>query len=191
MKTTASLLLFLFLAFTVFGQTEKEKSNKKEKPDFSGTWILDKSKSKKPSYDLTLTVAHREPELKITSVFESRGEKKTQEQVYYTDGRRLSDFKEYSGNVSQEMYWLGSNIILKSSSAFRLGGRGNRETETIEEWEISKDGNFLTVTIKDNNYPISLITQPSRTADGSIAGDTVQHSGSVIVLKFKRLAEGL
>ena len=64
MKIVTSLFFVLILTFVTFGQTDTSKPDKKVKPDFSGSWILDKSKTKKVSYDLTLIVAHREPEMK-------------------------------------------------------------------------------------------------------------------------------
>ena len=60
--------LWMFMAVTVcFAQAAREGSNKQAKPDLSGTWILDKSKSYQVEADhFSLVIVHREPEIRIT-----------------------------------------------------------------------------------------------------------------------------
>jgi hypothetical protein len=82
----SSLLIFLAVA-AGFAQGEKGTSEKRSKPDLSGTWVLDKTRSAKVDYNLVLEIVHREPEITITRTFvEGTGERKEQS-LYYTDGR--------------------------------------------------------------------------------------------------------
>ncbi len=189
MKTLLTLLSILILSFTASGQTETSKPGKKDKPDFSGTWILDRTKTKKVDYDLTLIVVHQEPELKVTANFDSKGEKRSEHRIYYTDDRRLPDYKERAENVSQESRWAGRNIILETVRLQRVEGIYlNLKRTTTEKWKISEDGKTLTVEIIEK-FPVG-IPQPSRNMESSNLGDVTREIGSVKVLKFKRGEQG-
>ena len=181
MKTVTSLLFVLMLTFAAFGQAETSLSRKKDKPDFSGTWILDRTKTKKVDYDLTLIVVHREPELKVTGKFDSKGVKKTEERIYFTDGRRTPDVRTDYFDCSHETRWAGRNIFHKIIESSIGGGDERFKTE---EWKLSKDGKDLIITLTEGySMPRS---QESITANGSLAGDSLRRGGFMQVLKFKR-----
>jgi predicted subunit of tRNA(5-methylaminomethyl-2-thiouridylate) methyltransferase len=186
MKTAASIFLILSLAFIAFGQVEDNKFAKKAKPSFSGKWILDRTKTKIIDYDLTLIVAHQEPELKVTSIFNSAREQKTEERTYFTDGRKSPDRKANSQNISKEVRWAGRNLLMKFESAVPVEGGLTRSSLRSEEWELSKDEKSLTIKIVDY-YPFNLSgTRSNQSADGLPVAAGGNQFGAVRILKFKR-----
>lgn len=68
-----------------------------EKPNLSGTWVLDKEKSDPPGMgmggrggfnpDVTLIIEHQEPVLKIKRIIKTERGEQVQELLYTTDGK--------------------------------------------------------------------------------------------------------
>ena len=176
MKTTISLLIILILSFTVFAQADKNKSGKTAKPDFSGTWVIDESKNKNLGYDLTLIVVHKEPEMKVTKIYDFKGAKKTVEQTYYTDGRTSPDSPTGFSTVSQKTDWRGV-ILFNTQQASKDGGKTNEQTIT-EKWELSADGKVLTLTRNETS------SVPSKNIGNGQSGTATSDISTV--LRFKR-----
>src|SRR5258705_12066796 len=82
-----------FAVSVCLAQSNGNKSNKKTRPNFSGIWMLDYSRSsldpamRKKVVDYVLTVDHREPEIRITRKSKEGGREYAEERVYYTDRR--------------------------------------------------------------------------------------------------------
>lgn len=185
MKTTITLLFILVLNFAAFSQTEQNKPDKKAKPNFTGTWVLDRAKTKNVDYDLTLVVLHSEPEIKINGDFDSETGRRTEQRIYYTDNRRLPGRKVFAESVSEETGWAGRTLILKTRLGTRIeGSYRNIEAVATEEWKISKDGKQLTVTVTEGYATPS--GQPAQGADGAGLGQASMQGGRVKVLKFNR-----
>src|SRR5919112_967603 len=96
MKMKRVLLTLCLLAACAAGVgAAAARDDKKAKPDLSGTWELDRSKSDFGLFrdrpiskaDSTLVVAHREPELKISRTLRLNGQQELKEFTYYTDER--------------------------------------------------------------------------------------------------------
>ena len=62
----------------------------------------------------------------------------------------------------------------------RIEGGPTMSGTTTEEWEISKDGKILTITLKEDF--------PTRNSN---LGDVNREIGSLKVLKFKRSGDGI
>jgi hypothetical protein len=144
-----SLGLFLILTVCV-AQTTRNDSNKTNGPDLSGTWVLDKSRSKIADkvVDYVLTIVHREPEIRITKKYKQGGRDYLEELVYYTDG--TPEFNSRTGRRDPEPLtrWRGNKLVRRTTS----GPKGIQtspplEIVTTEEWELSTDGKTLTRTI--------------------------------------------
>lgn len=148
MKVVALVGLFLALAVSVPGQTNKTKIGP---PDLGGVWLLDESKSnvgtgKDRISDYSLNIVHREPEIRMTKNFTRGGRRFTEELIYYTDGRpELKGRRLDSQSITR---WQNGKLVSRSTS----GPSGMRtdpafEFITTDVWELSKDGKTLTRTI--------------------------------------------
>jgi len=143
--------LWMLLAVTFCAaQNDKNKPDKEAKPDFSGTWILDKNRSDWLDHDLTLTIVHRDPEIKITSrSSKSKEQEKTEERIYRTDGKAESSSTRVNQDSEQRTLWWGKTLVRRTVNQTTFPGRGARAVKVVtsEEWSLSKDGKTLTRTV--------------------------------------------
>ena len=150
MKAVSLISLFLALAFCARAQPNKDKP-KSEPPDLSGLWLLDESRSnvgrgKDRISDYSLSVVHREPEIRMTKKYMRGGRHFNEELIYYTDGRpELKGGRLDSQSVTR---WRSGKLVSRSTFAPNgLRTEPPLEIITTEEWELSKDGKTLTRTI--------------------------------------------
>ncbi len=184
MKNCILFVLILTFSMTAFGQ-DKSKADALPKPDFSGKWLLEQSKSKNVDFDLTLLVEHREPEMKVTKIYNFKGAKRTVEENYFTDGRAAADAEFGSDAISQKAVWRGGTLI-RTKEVSKGSGKTVEQT-TTENWELSKDGKMLTLTLTES------VLVPTKTA--SLTSPQTNRSGTgqdetVRVFKFRRDQEG-
>jgi hypothetical protein len=134
-----------------------QEKPKDAKPDFSGTWTFDRSKSSlgplqrapAANAEITLVITHKEPELKVLQKVNLNGNTSSQERIYYSDGRGETN-PALLGNadVKSKTKWDKMKLESKSSSSFQLRGGGDVfHTDTSEKRELSADGKTLTITI--------------------------------------------
>jgi hypothetical protein len=139
-----SSLMILLTVTAVFSQDEKGAADKRSKPDLSGTWVLDKTRSAKVDYDLILEIVHREPEITITRTFVERASERKEESVYYTDGRAEAVKEKLQHIYKPVTKWRGTTLVRESVHVTR----GTKfEVVTTEQWSLSKDGQTLTRTV--------------------------------------------
>lgn len=159
---------FIFVCIVMFawafaGLAQEHKTE--SKPDLSGTWLLDRSKSnfskssKTPSKPETpLKIVHRDPELKINRAFDVSGQAVMRDLIYYTDGRGetnpagifLTDGRTNLDAADREKdltksktRWSGNKLLIRSILRSFLGGH-LFEYELVETWKLSSDGKTLT-----------------------------------------------
>src|SRR5262245_5215997 len=90
MKTRSALITVLVvLAASVVTQSVQGQS---DKPDFSGTWVRDNTKNfglqgALASAELTMSITHKDPELRIARSIKLSEQPMSQEVTYYTDHR--------------------------------------------------------------------------------------------------------
>ncbi len=177
------MVKFIFVCVVIFGWAfaglAQDKHKTESKPDLSGTWLLDRSKSnvrksgKTPSKpDTPLKITHREPELKINRAFDVKGQTVMRDLICYTDGRGetnpagifLTDGRANLDPADREKdltksktRWSGNKLVTHSILRSFLGGH-LVEYELIETWKLSSDGKTLTQTSR-------LVFQPNPLAN--------------------------
>lgn len=142
----AVISLWMLIAATIcFAQSETGRSNKQSKPDLSGIWLLDKSKSSSVDADhFTLVIAHLEPEIRMTERLVKDGRQWTKEFVHYTDGRSDANVTKGEHYSKTKLKWQG-NTLVREHLHTTFGVKF--EMVTTEEWKLSKDNKSLTRTI--------------------------------------------
>jgi len=133
-------------------QKDKNRHGQRAKPDLSGTWVLDQSKSnlgksqKENITDYVLTIMHREPAIRITKSVKEGGRASMEEWIYYTDGR--PEILPLSQNIEVHTKWRGNKLYRRISITHRNPFSSiPDQTVTEEEWELSEDGSALKRTI--------------------------------------------
>lgn len=148
-------ILWWLLSCTVLclAQDVSQKSASQSKPDLSGTWELDKSKSKlgKKMGGITLIISQREPEIRMIRKSTLDGNVKNQELIYYGDGRGernptpVRDELTESDFIETTTKWEKNKLVSKAIY-LRKSPRGSFEMEVTNQWELSSDGTMLTNT---------------------------------------------
>lgn len=161
MKQLLAGLWLLIFATLCVAQNENKKTNDKDISDLNGKWTLDKSKSdmgldkgpvrfsgKIEFPDTSLSIVHREPEIKVTETVKGKDSKTVSELIYYTDGRSGSVANNKNPDVKPTAEWKERKLTIKSfiPVPYKINNRP-AQLEKTEVWEISKDGKTLTQTI--------------------------------------------
>jgi len=150
MKKT--LLLFVLLSGIVFANAADDKA----KPDFSGNWTLDKSKSDLGQFargnlanaSMSMSVTYKEPEWKMVRHIDANGQNIAQNYTYYTDGRgETNPGLLGSAQVKSKTKWEGTKLVSRSSTAITMRNGENLYIETTEKRELSADGKTMTITL--------------------------------------------
>ena len=144
-------LLLLACALPCLGQENPGKQAARNKPDFSGTWSLDRSKSelgrlgqRMANVELTYVIIHKDPELKV---IRKTGAAAQGESAYYSDGRGETNPNLLGrGDVKSKTKWDGTKLVSRSTATIQ-GRRDDFYIDTTQKWEMSPDSKTLTVTI--------------------------------------------
>ena len=139
-------------------QQDKSGHGQLARPDLSGTWILvqsksslGKSKKQDDITDYTLTIVHRDPEIRITKRFKKGGRRYVEEWSYYTDGRQ--EMLPEAGKTETLTKWRGRKLYRRITSTLNMPFSSlPEETVTQEVWEISEDGTLLMRTISRSTF---------------------------------------
>jgi hypothetical protein len=112
------------------------------KPNFSGTWKLNVSKSDfgpLPGPDSRLDVIeHNDPVLRVNVAQEGAQGKQNFTLSYTTDGKEVMN-KQGPRDIKSTVVWDGSNLVLNSKFSF------NDNDVTVKNvWTLSADGKTLT-----------------------------------------------
>lgn len=111
------------------------------KPDFSGTWKADLSKSNfgpmPAPQSATLKVEHKEPSFKLVSTTVGDSGERTYEVTFTTDGKECTNF---IGNteVKSVLKWEGETLLMEHKT---VGG----EVVVKDRWTLSDGGQVLTL----------------------------------------------
>ncbi|MDX6289913.1 MAG: hypothetical protein QOH42_1712 [Blastocatellia bacterium] len=142
-----AIAVFLLTAATVC-LAQSSKPSTKVRPDLSGTWILDGSRSNLGSdiTDYVLTIVHREPEIRFSKRYKRGKREIKEESIYHTDGRPEFGPMQGSNDSQPETRWRDNKLVRKSVIGPRTGPV-NFEFVVYEEWAISPDSQTLTRTV--------------------------------------------
>lgn len=163
----SKLVLILWVAScAVLCPAQDKATSGQSRPDLSGTWVRNSSKSKNigPA-SVTVTISHKEPEIKITRKVVLKGKETITDGVYFTDGRGEKNMSRFGGAIvlglpsqpsstnqgrSQSVEarsktkWDGNKLV--SRSEVNLEILGDRVVfDVTEKRELSSDGKTLTV----------------------------------------------
>jgi hypothetical protein len=153
-----SALLTLCLSAVAAAGDEIQKEGK-SRPDFSGTWRIDRSKSDFGGFsdrplaraDSTLVVEHKDPELKIRRTLSLNGQEEVKEFAYYTDERGEANQATLGvGEVKSKTRWDGDKVVSEAQIK-RRGQGGAYELKVTQKWQVSSDGKTLTNTTTIGN----------------------------------------
>ena len=159
---SSALGLILACALTALPQGDKKNANVINKPDFSGSWLLDRKKSnvgKSAQPDLPLKIVHNDPEFRIKRQYDHNAVTVEREFVYYSDGRGetnpatmiLSTTPDRNARdldkqvTNSKTRWNGNKLVTRSVIRNSIAGH-MLEFEFIDEWKLSEDGKTLTQT---------------------------------------------
>jgi hypothetical protein len=162
MKDLVGILCFILICAlgTAAGYAQGKPRTPKTKPDLTGTWLLDRTRSNVgPSArpEQPLKIAHHDPELRITHMIMDNGQLTGRDFVYYTDGRGetnpttmyLSSGTDMNPQghdkdvTKSKTTWRGNKLVTRSILRSVIGGRP-LEFAVIDEWKLSSDGKTLT-----------------------------------------------
>jgi hypothetical protein len=122
----------------------------KPKPNLSGKWVVDLTRSEKTGNfledsELSVIIEQHEPEIRLTSRFESLNA--AVPFVFYTDGRDASYVNPGTrSTVKTKTKWEGDKLVIHFTGVGTLANKA-QNINTIHEFKLSKDGNTLTKKI--------------------------------------------
>lgn len=104
--------------------------------DINGEWVQRTS-----NRVLSLTIEHREPEIKVTRREVTETKDESEVFVYYTDGRGETN-NEAGVPVKSVTKWKDQTLVFSLSSKSEIGSDKFELNQTIK-WQIGKDGESL------------------------------------------------
>jgi hypothetical protein len=160
MKVLIGILCLFFGLGLCVGQVG-DNSKAKTRPNLSGVWALDTSRSRlrEKVVNYVLTIVHQEPEIKMTKKYKQANRERFDEVIYYTDGRPELNSRKGHRDPEPLTRWRGDKLVRRS----RTTPTGFPQTFppieiiTTEEWELSSDGKTLTRTIRTTGVVASTI----------------------------------
>jgi hypothetical protein len=143
-KLTVASLALLFLVFGVAAGP---------RPDFSGTWQMDKSRSLgiPPDMEQTLTVVQTAEAIQLEiKVVTAKGERVIKD-TYVLDGKE-ADFTPQgltgpvTGKGKRRAYWLPNDVAIAIEEVTTIDGqKGPETTQRTRKWRILNNGTTLTI----------------------------------------------
>jgi hypothetical protein len=132
--------VFAFLIMTLAGVYTGFAS---QKPNFSGVWKYNPSKSNlqiPPPTSSTLEIEHNEPDFILTRTHYYEEVSDTWGIHLTTDGKEVIQ-EEGEEKLVVHLYWEGNQLVFDSKIYIR-----NREASNIVKYALSEDGNTLIAT---------------------------------------------
>ena len=160
-----AFLISIGCAVVVCGQGSKPQT----KPDLSGTWAFDRSRSnveKVSPANNEIKISHHDPELKILRTIHVNTRPEQRELIYYTDGRgetnpatiwlsTTPDPKSpHPAESKSRTKWSGERVVTRTTLRL-MAGAHVVEQDVVEEWKLSADGKTLTQTTRHIMPPSS------------------------------------
>ncbi|MEZ5428929.1 MAG: hypothetical protein R2747_21970 [Pyrinomonadaceae bacterium] len=172
MKFLQISLTIMIFGLGVFAQT------KQEKPDFSGTWILNQETSSPDSKtlenyeDFRLVISHKDPEITIRKSYLYKNKPLSYEIILFTDKRKEVNktplTPEQFSEIESQTFWRKKTLFRKYESP----ATGNTVRLIYEKYSLSDDGKTLTISTENrifrsgNNSGLGRSTSSSSFAPG-------------------------
>lgn len=151
----SKLLICLWLSvLTAVCLAQDDKA--KARPDFSGSWVLDASKSEfgrggggaGSNVTGTMTVTMKDAEFRLSRKMKFNEQERTMDFLYYTDERGETNPGTFGPQeVKSKTKWDGSKIVSKASVSRTMPSGDEVNFDMDEKWELSDDGKVLTDTL--------------------------------------------
>jgi hypothetical protein len=124
------------------------------KPNFSGTWVLDKSRSfsNPAGLDQTLTIVHNGDQVKLDAKITTAAGEQSVTETYSLDGKE-TEFSPQPGPAGsppakgkRKASWMpdGKRILIADEVTRELPN-GPVKDQTVRKWTLSPEGTTLTV----------------------------------------------
>jgi hypothetical protein len=149
-------ICFWLLAFAAMCFAQEGKTH----PDFSGSWVLDASKSELgrggggggqgSSATGTLTVTMKDAEFKLSRKMKFGEQERATDLLYYTDERGETNPGTFGSEIKSKTKWEGSKIVSKATVSRTMPSGDTVNIDLQETWEMSDDGKVFTDTIVAN-----------------------------------------
>jgi hypothetical protein len=130
-----AVTLLLFAAPAVFAQ---------KKPNFSGRWELNKTKSPPSRMEnRVMVIEHRDPQIKVNLMEKYPDGERTWNPLQLTTDGKKGFYTQVDGKSEQNFQaaWEGAKLVIKWNQDREPTGR---KTET---WTLSPDGKTLTINL--------------------------------------------
>ena len=146
-------LLLISAKVCVSQSPSKTSSSTQERPDLSGEWLMDSTRSNlgKEFHNYFLTIVHHGPEISFSERYWHGKSEVREELIYYTDERADIDPK-MGHNDQTETRWVGNKLVHQRTGYLKLWHLVPPNSKKIyfvslEEWSLSDDRQTLTRTI--------------------------------------------
>ncbi len=113
-----------------------------DKPDLSGNWNIQLDKSDfgmmPPPSKMERKIAHKDPQMTVSTLQASQRGERTTEAKYTTDGKE-AEVQLMGRPAKVSAKWEGETLVVTTKLEFQ----GNEMTQ-VEKWSLSSDGKTLT-----------------------------------------------
>jgi hypothetical protein len=113
------------------------------KPNLSGEWVLDQSKSSAEVVsNMTVLIIHNDPEIKMIRRAATNGAQRIDELIYYSDGRgEINSTGPNKDAGKTKTKWEGNKLVIKSAAGMVLsdGTRPGIDFSRTEKWQLKDD----------------------------------------------------
>ena len=120
------------------------------KPDFTGTWVMDKDRSfsNPPGFEQTLTIVHTGDQIKLESRQKTAQGERVINETYNLDGKE-AEFTPAGGQPDakgkRSAIWLPDGRIVINDRISSSSPKGPVVQEITRKWSLSADGRTLTI----------------------------------------------
>jgi hypothetical protein len=133
------------------------------KVNFSGTWILDKSKSdvsqfigvgedteKAQNASMTMVVEQQGASLRVTRILKTQGDERKEIHTYKIDGNETTNTGFRGETVVARAFWEGDKLVVVSTRTKRVLTK-DISAESRGVWSLSPDDKTLTIAAQVNS----------------------------------------
>ena len=145
------LLQLLSLVLVAFFLMSFVQNTSAQKPNFSGSWTYNQSKSDQPQGGGggTMNIKQDGNNLNVERVFTTQdGEQRTMPSKYTLDGKESVNPMGNRGSIKSILTWSADNKSLNfaNSSSFQRHDGTPIESKSSEVWTLTDGGKTLTIT---------------------------------------------